>query len=259
MHRIMAVAGVVVREMIRRKDFYVLFVLTAVVVLVMGSANFFDDHKIVGYLKEICLLLVWLSALVIGITTAARQIPAEREQRTIYPLLAKPIARHEILLGKFAGCWAASGLALLVFYIFFALLSASREHALPLALYVQMVVAHWFGLGIIVALALLGSLVFAAPSSNGTICFVVCLGILGLGRYLNRVALGLPEPGQTIVYAIYYAIPHLEMFDFRQLVVHNWPAVSWGMWLLLLLYAVVYQAIFLTAACVIFRRNANLR
>ena len=96
MDKVFALATVVVKELYRRKDFYVLFVLTALVTLVMGSANLFNDDKIVRYLKELCLLLIWVSGLVIAISTAARQIPAERESRTIFPLLAKPVTRGHV-------------------------------------------------------------------------------------------------------------------------------------------------------------------
>src|SRR5207249_1831873 len=87
---------------------------------------FFNDPTIVRYLKEVCLLLIWISSLVICITTSARQIPAECENRTIFPLLAKPVTRWQVVLGKFAGCWLACGIALLVFYLFFALVAESR-------------------------------------------------------------------------------------------------------------------------------------
>ena len=119
MKNIRLLSRVVLKESIRRKDFYVLFVVTAVITLVMGSVNLFHDNQIVRYLKEICLLLIWISTVVIAITMAARQIPAERESRTIFPLLAKPITRTEVLLGKFFGCWIAVAAALAVFYIFF--------------------------------------------------------------------------------------------------------------------------------------------
>src|SRR5271165_4850711 len=102
MNTVLALAGVVIKEMYRRKDFYVLFVLTAMITLLMGSMRFFDDDGIVRYLKE------------------------------IFPLLAKPVGRGELIVGKFAGCWLACGLALLVFYFFFGVISASREHAWPL-------------------------------------------------------------------------------------------------------------------------------
>ena len=81
MKNIFAVAGIVIKELYRRKDFYVLFILTVLICLIMASVNIFNDKQIVRYLKEICLLLIWVSSLVIAITTTARQIPAEREQR----------------------------------------------------------------------------------------------------------------------------------------------------------------------------------
>src|SRR5271163_676997 len=110
MRNIIAVAGVVIKELYRRKDFYVLFIITVLICLVMASVNVFNDSKVARYLKEICLLLVWVSSLVIAVTTAARQIPAERENRTLLPLLAKPVTRPQLIFGKFFGCWFACGL-----------------------------------------------------------------------------------------------------------------------------------------------------
>ena len=130
MNTSLAIAGVVIKELYRRKDFYVLLVLTAVITGALGLINFFNDPTIVRYLKEVCLLLIWISSLVICVTTAARQIPAECENRTIFPLLAKPVTRWQVVLGKFAGCWLACGIALLVFYLFFGVVAESRgrEH-----------------------------------------------------------------------------------------------------------------------------------
>ena len=92
MRSIFAIAGVVILEMYRRKEFYVLFILTIVICLVMGSINIFNQPSVIRYIKDLCLLLIWVSSLIIAITTTARQIPAEREQRTLLPLLAKPLA-----------------------------------------------------------------------------------------------------------------------------------------------------------------------
>src|SRR2546422_11184484 len=127
MKTIFALSSVVIKEIYRRKDFYVLFVLTALITLLMASINFFNEPNIARYLKDICLLLIWISALVIAIATTARQIPAERENRTIFPLLAKPVTRAQVIAGKFLGCWLASGIVLLVFYIFFGVISGSAE------------------------------------------------------------------------------------------------------------------------------------
>lgn len=255
MNTIWALAKVVVLEMVRRKDFYVLFILVVLLTATAGSVNLFNDRSIVRYLKEICLLLIWVSGLVIAITCTARQIPAEREQRTIFPLLAKPVTRAQFLLGKFLGCWLATGMALALFYVFFGLVSASREHQWPVVNYLQAGWLHWMMLGIVIAFTLLGSIVFAAPSSNGTICFVCSAGMLLLGRHLNKVALSLAEPFQTLLYTIYFALPHLELFDVRDLIVHNWELIPWGILALATLYAAAYIAFFLFAAWLVFRRR----
>lgn len=251
-----AIGGVVIKELCRRKDFYVLFVLTALITVAMGSVSFFNEAKIVRYVKELCLLLIWISSLVIAVTTAARQIPFERENRTLFPLLAKPVTRAQVIVGKFWGCWMAVGLALFVFYLFFLVISATRDGEWPLAASFQALTLHWFMLGVVIAMTVLGSLIFAAPSSNNTITFVVVLGILFLGRHLNKVALRLDEPLQTILYAIYYVIPHLELYDVRDLLVHNWGSIPWLVWLGALAYAAVYAALFLLGACVTFKRKA---
>jgi ABC-type transport system involved in multi-copper enzyme maturation permease subunit len=255
MNTVLALTEVVIKELYRRKDFYVLFVMTAVVTLLLGSASFFNDPRIVRYLKEVVLLLIWVAALVIAITTTARQIPAERENRTIFPLLAKPVTRGQVIVGKFAGCWLASGIALLVFYTFFAVVTGSREHSWPLLSYFQGMWLQWVMLGIVVSLVLLGSVVFTAPSSNTTITFIVVVGILLLGRHLNQVAVQQVEPVRTIVYLIYFLIPHLEWYDVRDLIIYDHQPVPWADCALATLYAAVYAAMLLFATWAVFRRK----
>jgi len=255
MNTILAISGVVIKELYRRKDFYVLFVLTAIITLGLGSISFFNDPKIARYLKEIVLLLIWIAGLVISITMTARQIPAERENRTIFPLLAKPVTRGQVIAGKFVGCWLASGLALGVFYIFFGVISGTREHAWPILNYFQGFWLQWVMIGIVIGLVLLGSVVFTAPSSNMTIMLVIVIGILLLGGHLNRVALQQAEPLRTIVYTLYFLIPHLEWYDVRDLIVYDRPLVPWVDCVLATLYAAVYIGLLLFGTWLVFRRK----
>ena len=255
MNKIVALAGVVIKELYRRKDFYVLFVLTALLTLGAGAANFFHDDKIIRYVKDICLLLIWVSSLVITIVTTARQIPAEREARTIFPLLAKPVSRGQVILGKFLGCWLASGIALGVFYFFFAFITGSREHIWPLAMYFQALWMQWCLLAIVTAMVLLGSIYFAAPSSTNTICFIVVVGLLGLGGHLGTIALQQAQPVQNILTLLYFFIPHLEWYDLRDFVVYDQPLVAWPAIGLATVYAAVWSAIFLFLAWLGFRRK----
>lgn len=259
MSKIFAVSGVVIKELYRRKDFYVLFILTILITLLMASIHFFQDIQVIRFVKEMCLLLIWVAALVIAITMTARQMPAERENRTIFPLLAKPISRWQVLLGKFAGCWMASGIALIVFYAFFALVSVSREHTVPVAAYFQALWLHWQMLGITIALTLLGSVVFSL-AANVTIMFIVTIGILLVGGHLHVVAGHMAEPSASFLTALYFLIPHLELFDMRELIIHiqNWATdlPSWLEVFWVTVYGLCYMAFFLLAACLVFRRKA---
>lgn len=257
MNKIFAVAGVVIKELYRRKDFYVLFILTVLITGLMWFMKFFHDEHIVRFIKEICLLLIWICALVIAVTTAARQIPAERESRTIFPLLAKPISRWQVLTGKFLGCWAASGIALLVFYFFFGIVSASREHTFPLGAYFEALWLHWQLLGMVIALTMLGSVVLSF-AANLTIVFIVTIGILFVGGHLHRITIHMSEPFASILTIIYFLIPHFELFDMRDLIIHDWPLDPsiWLDTLLATLYGLAYSCFFLLAACLVFRRKA---
>lgn len=254
MNRVFAVTEVVIRELIRRKDFYVLFVLTAAITLLMGSITFFNEDDIARYVKEICLLLIWLATLVIAVTTAGRQLPAEMESRTIFPLLAKPISRTEVLLGKFLGCWVAVGITLIVFYLFFGVISVAREHELPVVNYVQAIWLHWMMLGVVVAAALFGSLLLT-PAANVSILILGVLGIWTVAEYLNQFAAKSGGVAGWLTYAVYFGLPHLELFDIRQRIIHGWESVAWDAVVLVSVYALVYMAMLLTAASMLFRRK----
>jgi hypothetical protein len=102
----------------------------------------------------------------------------------------------------------------------------------------------------------LGSVVFTAVSSNATISFIVIVGILFAARHLNKIALQMSEPARSIVYTIYFLVPHLEFFDVRDLIIHNWPLIRWDMWLVATLYGISYTGLFLFGTWLIFRRKS---
>jgi ABC-type transport system involved in multi-copper enzyme maturation permease subunit len=256
MKTVWALATVVIKELYRRKDFYVLFVLSALLTIAAGSVNFFNDSNIVRYLKDICLLLIWLSTLVIAVVTTARQIPAERENRTIFPLLAKPVSRGQLVAGKFLGCWLATGLALLVFYVFFVIVTGTREHDWQVVTYFKAIGLQWLMLAIVVAMTLLGSVLFSAVSSNATICLVAVFGILFIGEHLAKIALRQSEPVSSILYAAYFCIPHLELFDVRQQVVNSQTMPGVMDCGLATLYAAAYTGAILIVTWLLFRRKS---
>ena len=122
--------------------------------------------------------------------------------------------------------------------------------------YFQAATLQWAMLAVVIGMALLGSLVFAAPSSNGTIIFTLALAILFIGGHLHKIALPMSEPGRAITTAIYFVIPHLELFNVQELVIHDWPLIEWRYYGIAILYAAAYSALLVFLTCRLFRRKA---
>jgi ABC-type transport system involved in multi-copper enzyme maturation permease subunit len=161
-----------------------------------------------------------------------------------------------VLFGKFLGCWFATCVSLVAFYLFFGLVAATKEHHWPIGNYFQAWSLHCLMLGIVVGGTLLGSLVLSSVAANITLSVVVTGGILFVGRHLNKVAAQMGEVPGALVSGLYYAIPHLELFDVRDLIVHNWPLIGWNIWSIAAVYALVYAALLVFASWLVFRRKS---
>ena len=166
------------------------------------------------------------------------------------------MTRLQVVIGKFLGCWLAAGLTVVVFYLFFGVVAATREHTFPAAQYLQAAWLHWMALGIVIAMTILGSVVLSAPSVNVTISFIGVGGILMLGGHLNKVAARMTQPLQTILSGIYYLLPHLEWaYSYRDRVLYGKPIVAWSAIAGASVYSLAYMGAFLIAAWLVFRRK----
>jgi ABC-type transport system involved in multi-copper enzyme maturation permease subunit len=108
-------------EALRRKDAWVLGILMGAFAMVAGSARLTGstDPTAATFMLNLGLSLSVLFSHLLTVLLAGRQLPDEIENRTLYPLLARPISRRELLLGK----WLASGLAGLFSLVAFVLLT----------------------------------------------------------------------------------------------------------------------------------------
>ncbi len=118
--RVLLIARTVWLEFLRRKDFYVLliliglFVIAIFVVRILGVEN----PQTARFLMSCGLLLSYTLAAILTAATAARQFPVEMENRTLQPLLAKPVFRWEVVMGKSLAVSAIACASLLVFLLF---------------------------------------------------------------------------------------------------------------------------------------------
>ncbi len=254
LRQLAALASLSVLELYRRKDLIVVFVLSAVILLPLSVFRPFGVAGASRYVSELALLLVWLFSLAIGLGVSTRLFPCEFDSRTVFPMLAKPVGRGVILLGKYLGALTAALSALLIFYLAYGLLAGLRQGVWFPVVLVQAFVLHAGFLCIVTALGLTGSL-FLTTSANLTFCTLMVVGMLLFGQRLPVLMAEQPAPGSWVLAVFHWLGPHVEFFDLRQRVVHDWPPIRWGVCAAVLAYAGVYAAACLALAACVFRRK----
>lgn len=241
-------------DLYRRKDLFVLFVLSLVLLVPLAMIKPFGISGANRYMNEIAMLLIWVFSIVICLGVTSRLFPPEFESRTIYPLLAKPIGRGTLLFGKFLGALTTSLSALLFFYLVYGLMVGLRQGEWFSPIFLQALLLHVGFIVLLTAFGLFGSLL-VTPSANMTLCGIVIGGMLFYGQHLPALAEVTPVPAKWFVWLSYAIGPHVEFFDMRQRLIHGWAMVRWDVCLLALLYACVYSAACLLLASVLLKRK----
>jgi len=252
--RIGALVRLSLLELWRRNDMFALLVLALVLLVPLSLARPFGVSGAVRYFDEAALLLIWGYSLFISLGIGGRLFTSEFDSRTIYPLLAKPVSRGELLLGKYLGGVVASLSALAFFYALWMVSAALRGGEWLSVCLVQAFVLHAMFAAFAVAMALCAS--FLMTSSAGmTILAVLLPAMFFFGRRLPEYAGNVSGALRPLVYAFYWLAPHVEFFDMRQRLVHGWGGVDPVVFLAVVGYGLFYTAAALWLAHVIFKRK----
>jgi len=133
--RLFAITTNTLTELTRLKVFYVLLVFA---LLLIGSSIFmaqFSFQQEFQILKDVSLVAMSIFTSLLAIVAAARLIPQDIEDRTIYTILAKPVPRLEYLLGKIAGVLLLLAISTLVMStVFLAVLYAREQSVIQVTL-----------------------------------------------------------------------------------------------------------------------------
>jgi len=250
------IARMVLKEIFRKKDFYVALILMAAILFYASQMHFYDVSKITRYLMELGLLLIFLFSVILTVSLAARQYPSEIQSRTAYVLLARPVSRFQFILGKFWGSLLAGCASFTIFYILFLVLVTAKAGALPpLVLAAQ---AYYLFLLCLMTVAAMASAFsyFLTVSANVTLSITLYVLISTYGAGLKKASEPLFWLSRGIGEGLYYLLPHFEFFDLRQRFIHEWPPLSAGLLLLLTFYALAYTAFFLVLSRKILEKRA---
>lgn len=254
--RTLAIARNAFREAVRDR---VLYNLVLFVLLLIGGAIFLgelsggQEAKIIVDLGLSAMLLFGaFIAVFVGVGLVYKEI----ERRTLYAILSKPIGRGQFLLGKYLGLCATLLVNILVMGIGLSLaLVYVRRGWDPLIPNVwPAIILIFFELAIITGVALLFSS-FSSPALSALLTFFVFV----IGHFsadLKALATSSASaPTRFVFRGLYYLLPNLSNYSVITPAAHGFAPDATAM-LMAIAYAIVYSAVLLSAATLIFgRRN----
>jgi ABC-type transport system involved in multi-copper enzyme maturation permease subunit len=255
----------VFRESVRDK---VLYNLVVFAILMMGASYLIgqltagQDIKII---KDLGLTAISVFGLFIAVFIGIQLVSKEVERRSIYSMLAKPIHRHQLVLGKYLGLALTLAVNLAIMALaFYAVLGYMRWTSPQLVLdslegpatdprMLKAIVLIYGQLAIVTAVAL-----FFSSFSTPILSASFTLGIYVAGHFStdlrNFDQVIDSRAAQTVARGMYWILPNLAPFDVKAQVVHALHVPA-GYVALTLLYGAAYVAVLLTMAVMIFSRR----
>jgi ABC-type transport system involved in multi-copper enzyme maturation permease subunit len=262
---IRCIALSVFRESIRDRVPYNL-VLFAILLIAssffLGQLTAGQDVKII---KDLGLAATAVFGLFIAIFIGIGLVSKEVERRSIYALLAKPISRQQLVLGKYAGLvlTLAVNVAVMTVALYAVLAYMTWTTAAPLQTawdapgidprLLKAVFLIFVELMLITALAL-----FFSTFSTPLLSAVLTLGLYIVGHFnadlRNFESVVESRTAAWLARGLYHLLPDLSAFDVKTQVVHGLDVPA-GYLALTAGYGALYIALLLVAAILIFSRR----
>ena len=259
------IAANVFRESVRDKVMYSLVgfaILLIATSYVLGQMTAGQDLKI---MKDLGLSSIAVLGLFMAVFIGIGLVSKEVERRSIYGLLSKPVRRHQIVLGKFAGLALTLtvniAIMTIALYLVLAYVGWGENEYVKLAreapaldpAMLKAVALILVQLMIVTATALFFS-TFSTPILSAGLTFGVYVAgyfsqdLRNFDQVVNSRAV------QMLARGLSYVLPNLAPFDITSQVVHGLP-VGWHYMAVTMAYGLVYVAILLVLAATIFSRR----
>jgi len=253
--KVIPIANNTFRECLRDKVLYNLVIFGVLIItssLLLASITIGDVKQII-----INLGLSTLSAFgtLIAIFIGIQLVYKEIDKKTIYSLLAKPIARYEFILGKYFGLTLTLivNVSVMLLGIYASILYL--RHAFE-ATDLQIL---WAGILILVQLMLVIAIAlffstFSTPAFSALFAF--CLYVIGhFSSDIRQYGLSSHSlPAKVVAGLLYYLLPNFENFSVIAKTA-NGQFLSSGTFLLSMFYGLIYSTGLVLLAILVFERR----
>ncbi len=237
----------------RKQVFHVLMLFA--VFLIFGSATLakFDQHVQMKMLTDLSLFSIFFVSAIIAITVTVTGIPGEMEQRTVYPVIAKPVRRWEFICGKYAGAMGTVAIGMVIMSITFAFLQIFYAGKLdPSAFYV--IPFLFLETAILGAISLWLSTFASWPLAWFLATMICLIGNVKFPLYESLMHRHQNLFNRITISLLYHLLPNLESFNFKDAMVHHLIVPNIYLWQTAL-YGICYAAAMLALASLTFARR----
>lgn len=131
---IFLIAGNTITGVLRGVVLNVLLVLGALLLLLAMSSGAVSQMEMRRTLIDSGLAVITILGAVITILTGFMMIPGEIENRTLYPVLSKPVHRWQFVIGKYMGAVGISGITVSLLSVLFFLAYFWKIHRFDIRL-----------------------------------------------------------------------------------------------------------------------------
>lgn len=240
---LLAIGKGAVLEMLRRKDLAVLGMFMAVYLAFLAAARFvgIETPAAGTFLLNLSLTLVVMLCQLLTLLMAARQLPDELERRTLFPLMARPVSRAEILVAKGLAAWV-TGVAVFAVLLVPTLLLVPKMEAYNPATLLQTLAMQPVALAMIASLALCFSVLFPR---------VMAVFLCGLMVFAAGLLVRLP-----LLSAVSQWVPDAGRLNLVVRYTDGIGPLPAGEWMSLALSGLLWSILFMAVACRIFQQRS---
>lgn len=238
------IAKITVAEARRRRVVHAVIILVIVILLSMTFFSYLSPQEQSRMIISSGLTAITVFGILLAIFIAAFLVPHEIETRTIYAILAKPVRRFEFVLGKYLGALIVLGVITAVMTAVLVVVLVVQSRLVPstpesafnanLSAVIFAAIMNYCALAVLTALIILISTI--ASTTMTVISAFIIWTVGSMQSTFHDLADKAYGAAKVLLLLIYYVVPKLENFDFRQeasnfmpiSVVSGWDAVLHG-------------------------------
>ncbi len=250
MSKIIALATVTLREVLRRKVQVNLLLFGGVLVIASYALSLLTIGDMRRIISDLGLAAMEGIGTLLAVFLGASLVAGDMERRILYPVVAKPVSRTQYILGRYFGLAVALTLNVAIMGVLLTtvVLVGSATHPAVDGTFLAAFAFIAIQLVVVAAVAVLFSCI-----TNSTLAAIFTLSVVVAGHLSNDMRAAWHASNRWIAMAVWYALPNLGSLSLNREVVYR-LAVPRDAWIAAL-YGALYTCATLALASAVFERR----